>query len=777
MQTHLDKTIRFTPHHAPGAANLTVYSGAGTSEPIVYDLASFPTNEITFGRHESNHIVINSFFVSRTHGVIRRMPDGNYIIEDRGSTNGLLYRGQRIPSRVLQEGDSIKIDKADNPRADGILLAFSRVTQQGNLQWRSFPIHPVTSTITIGRGENCHIRLDHISVSKVHAVITQHGGNFYLQDNNSANGVIVNGHRIRHRYQLREKDLIVITNSTLIFSRTHILFCVQRNGIGIDAINLVKTVGRKNKIICNHVDLNIAPCELIAIVGGSGAGKSTVMNCLSGYSPPTRGNVYINGVDLYENYSSLKNLIGYVPQSDIVYDNLTLESMLRYAAKLRLPEDITDTEIRQRTDNVIRTVELTPHKNTLIKRLSGGQRKRASIAVELLSDPNLFFLDEPMSGLDPGTERHLLNTLRNMANEGKTVIFVTHSTLNLHSCDKVLFMGTGGNLCFYGSPKESLAFFGVTDFVDIFGKISNESLQWKETYNRTKSGHPTNNLHTGLASRPVHRSFMRQTGVLFCRNFHLMFNDHIRFLLIMLQAPLLGFLISIVANGYQYYAFNITQSLLFALACSAFWVGILNSIQEVCKERVILERERMAGLRVDSYVISKMLVFTVVCLVQTIGLTGIFAWQVGLPDAGVFGGPAYPELFLGTFLSALAACGLGIVVSSLFTNPDRAMTVAPLLLMPQILFSGIIFELEGAANWLSVVTVSRWSVQSYGTTVNLNTLDIVTRQGLRLEREANSIFEFTQSNIMIAWGAMTIIVIICVTCAIRVLKRLNDGRG
>ena len=771
MVNHFQATEYFSQQTSYESAFLTVYSGSG--EPVSYDLSAFPNNEIKFGRDSGNDIVLNAGFVSRWHGMIKRLPNGNYIMEDCGSANGLLLNGQRITSHNLNEGDAIKIDKLNASRTDSVLLAFSKIGHSDGIQWRTFLISPATTQIKIGRDEKCDIHLQHISVSKIHAHITIRNGHYFLSDNNSANGIIVNGKRINRPYQLQEKDMIVITNSRLIFSQTQISYCVQKRGIGLDATGIVKKVGKHGKVICNNVSLNISPCELVAIVGGSGAGKSTVMNCLSGYSPPTDGNVNINGVSLYENYSALKNIIGYVPQSDIVYDNLSLVDMLKYAAKLRLPGDITDAELTERTEKVINTVELTDHKYTLIKKLSGGQRKRASIAVELLSDPNLFFLDEPMSGLDPGTERNLLHTLKNMTSDGKTVVFVTHSTLNLHLCDKVVFMGSGGNLCFYGSADEAQKFFGVSDVVDIYNKISAEPERWRDLYARTQKSQPT--PHTGVASKPIHRKFMKQTAVLFCRNFHIMINDRIRMLLLLLQAPLLGFLISIVANGYQYYAFNITQSLLFALACSAFWVGTLNSIQEICKERNILDRERMAGLRVDSYVVSKILVFTIVCLVQAVGLTGVFAWQVGLPDVGVFGGSAFNEILLATFLSALAACGMGILVSSFFTNADRAMTVAPLLLMPQILFSGIIFELEGAASRISIGTVSRWLVQSYGTTVNLNTLDIITAQGMRMAREDSPIFEFTRANIGIAWVAMIIITVLTVWAAILVLGRAKKS--
>jgi len=224
--------------------------------------------------------------------------------------------------------------------------------------------------------------------------------------------------------------------------------------------------------------MSINPSEFVAFVGGSGAGKSTFMKCISGVDRPTSGTVLMNGENLYENYENLKYNIGYVPQDDIVFSNLTLHDMLQYAAKLRMPDNTSKKERNQRIKEVLDIVSLTDFENSFIRQLSGGQRKRASIAVELLADPNLFFLDEPTSGLDPGTERSIMQTLRKMSQMGKTIILVTHNTLNLHLCDKVAFFGEGGHLCFYGSPQEALNFFGVTDFVDIYTKIIENQEYW-----------------------------------------------------------------------------------------------------------------------------------------------------------------------------------------------------------------------------------------------------------------------------------------------------------
>ena len=193
-----------------------------------------------------------------------------------------------------------------------------------------------------------------------------------------------------------------------------------------------------------------------------------------GVDRPTSGKVLINGENLYDNYDELKYNIGYVPQEDIVYSNLTLHDTLQYAAKLRMPDNTTRKERNIRIKEVLEIVQLTELENSYIRQLSGGQRKRASIAVELIADPNLFFLDEPTSGLDPGTERSIMLTLRKMAEMGKTVILVTHNTLNLHLCDKVAFFGKGGKLCFFGRPKDALEFFGVDDFVDIYTLLNED---------------------------------------------------------------------------------------------------------------------------------------------------------------------------------------------------------------------------------------------------------------------------------------------------------------
>ncbi len=258
-------------------------------------------------------------------------------------------------------------------------------------------------------------------------------------------------------------------------------FCVNNSalsgGVCITAENLCRDVGRRghSRRILDDISITVMPGELVAVVGGSGSGKSTLINCLNGFEPATSGRVYINGEDLMANYSTFKSRIGYVPQSDIVHDNLRVQSMLRFVAKLRLPEDVTDFEIEKKIFDVLQIVGLSEHRSKLVKKLSGGQRKRASIAVELISDPSLFFLDEPSSGLDPEAETALMKQLRKLSRDrGKTVLCITHTLQNIALFDKIIFLAPGGRLCFFGTLSEALDFFSVSHLTDAYELITED---------------------------------------------------------------------------------------------------------------------------------------------------------------------------------------------------------------------------------------------------------------------------------------------------------------
>ena len=403
-------------------------------------------------------------------------------------------------------------------------------------------------------------------------------------------------------------------------------------------------------------------------------------------------------------------------------------------------------------------VELTEHKNTYIRKLSGGQKKRASIAVELLADPKLFFLDEPTSGLDPGTEQNLMKTLKKLAKtQGKTIIMVTHTTQSLNLCDKIIIMGTGGRLCYMGTPEDTLGFFGTDNLVNVYNMVSSDAPMWEKKFSE-KNEYSAQESHAEREKikRGSRGSLWNQFKVLTARYAELMLHDRQRLALLLAQPIIIAILLGIVAAEKVFDVYEDTKSILFALVCSGIWIGLFNSIQEICKERVILKREYMANLKLPIYILSKYVVQLVLGFIQTLLMLGLFAVIVGIPEKGVIIGSGFVECALTLLLTVMASASMGLIISAFAKNGDRAMTFAPFVLIVQLLFSGILFKLEGAVDVISRVTVSRWAIEGLGCTADLNNL--VSKTGI--PREAEDLFTHTAAHLWQVWGILLIFVVV-----------------
>lgn len=464
-------------------------------------------DKLTIGREtekSSCTIQIKNEVVSREQAVIERI-DGKYYYTEKGRNQFALIGSRKgkapLHKRIqLYDRDIMSIGDIDEGRA--VVLYFS-TNMYDNYVWNIKRLG--RENIDIGRGADATIQLPQLSVSRKHGRLSLKNNHWILEDTRSSNGILLNQKILKHDMILQPGDEIDIVSNKIIFLEKYVLYAIPKNyikeqsaseklrnprkvekhsfkgGIEVELNHLSRIVpckkgtgihGGNKKYILQDVSLRIPAGQLVAILGGSGAGKTTFMNCVNGFEPATKGTVKINGKELYSNYAVLKSQIGYVPQQDIVHEELTLESMLKYVAKLRLPADLSREEINSKVEEVIQIVDLTPHAKTYIKKLSGGQKKRASIAVELLSDPELFFLDEPTSGLDPEAETNLMKRLRILSSErGKTVLVITHTLQNIHLFDKVIFLAPGGKLCFYGKPDKALEFFEVENLSDAYEKI------------------------------------------------------------------------------------------------------------------------------------------------------------------------------------------------------------------------------------------------------------------------------------------------------------------
>jgi ABC transport system ATP-binding/permease protein len=783
---------------------------------------------LAIGRAPENDIVLASRFVSARHAAIEPAGDAHRVV-DLGSTNGLLAEGRHIPPnapRALADGEVLRI--GDPATGNFVTLTYrnprARRAAQAAAVARSYPLDPGDLQITVGR-EGCDITLDNPQVSRRHAQIERAASAHMLRDLGSTNGTFVNGRRV-DQHPLVRGDVIQIGAFKLVYDGDSLDEYDQRGALRIDARNLWREVvrGGETRMILKDVSLSIAPREFIALVGGSGTGKSTLLNALSGFAPASHGSVLVNGDDYYRNFDAYRTVLGYVPQDDILHRALPVDRALGYAAELRLPADTAQREIGRRIAQVLEDVEMAPHREKPVENLSGGQRKRVSIGAELLADPSLFFLDEPTSGLDPGLEKKMMYTLRRLADSGRTVVLVTHATANISQCDHVAFM-SDGRMVYFGPPAEATAFFGVPggDFADIYTKLEGpadprDAERWAvvqqdlkaeyEAWQNHQVGRGTRDEGRGqapvaLSSSPPtlapslaelwemkfraseqHRQYvagrlaqapagpvsgsveksaaraprvsaLRQLGILTRRYADLVIQDRRNLAILLLQAPIIGALLALVAKadaivGEGAFA-NEAKKVLFMLATVGVWFGIINAAREIAKEAPIFRRERLANLRVAPYALSKVLVLTLLLAAQSVVLLALVGLKVQLPAQGVIM-PIWPELFITTMLTALAGLAMGLAISAFASSPDRAISVVPLALIPQILFAGVIFSLgDGvtAQRALSWLTVSRWAMDAYGTSVNLN--DLPLAPGMLRLPEPPAEYTYTPEHLLSRW--------------------------
>ena len=425
--------------------------------------------QLRLGRAADNDVVVNHPAVSGHHLLIEVTPPG-LSVTDLKSTNGTMINGQRIPPNTPQpfkQGDMIRVGDLTGNSVSMTLESdpneLLRTLSLGRLDLTGM------ASITIGRDPNSYLPLNHPTVSSHHAMIFKQGDILYIRDVGSTNGTFVNGQRIS-QVQLSSGDEIQIGPFKLIYdAQAQSLAQSMHLGHRLDALRLGRQVA-KGRLILQDVTLSIQAGEFVSFVGGSGAGKSTLLKAMNGYEPANQGQILLDGEPFYPKLDLYRTQMGYVPQDDIIHRELPVRLALWYAAKLRLP-DAKPMEIEARIQDALKAVDMVEHADKRVRVLSGGQRKRVSIAVELLARPSLFFLDEPTSGLDPGLEKKMMYDLNRLADEGKTVILVTHATSNIEQCDYVAFMSYG-RLAFFGPPKDAITFFNAQDFADIYLRLS-----------------------------------------------------------------------------------------------------------------------------------------------------------------------------------------------------------------------------------------------------------------------------------------------------------------
>ena len=490
-------------------------------------------------------------------------------------------------------------------------------------------------------------------------------------------------------------------------------------GVRIDVNELYRRVRvrhRRELTLLDAVSFTVMPGELVAIVGPSGAGKTTLLEAIAGIAPATSGSVHFDGIDVHATLGTYRSVLGYVPQDDIIHADLPLQRTLRYAARLRLPSSTSAAEVDDAVRDAIDAVGLTDHAGVRVGSLSGGQRKRASIAVELLTDPHVFFLDEPTSGLDPIMSAELITRLRQLAQRSATIVFTTHSVEDLALCDRIVFMARGGRVGFVGTVDEALEEFGVSSVPEVYRRLAELDGTTYAAGTATAVPAPDAGPRT-VSGRPV-ASGLTQWGVLTRRTLETLVRNRLT-LAILVGSPAL--VVAMFALLFRPGAFDFQDPSPSSMVMIGFWVvfaafffGLTYGLLQICTERTILDRERLVGLRLGPYVASKVTVLVPFLLLVIVTMLGVLRLLDRLPSRPL---PTYASIGAGLLLCAVAALGLGLLTSATVGNVAQATLALPMLCFPAVLFSGAILPVNlmaeaGAA--LSVMIPSRWAFEAMG---------------------------------------------------------------
>ncbi|MGW7348532.1 FHA domain-containing protein [Streptomyces sp. NPDC054854] len=597
----------------------------------------------------------------------------------------------------------------------------------------------------IGRALENELVVSDLQVSRHHAEFrSMPGGRFEIHDLGSHNGTYVNGQPLAKSGTalLGPNDIVGVGHSTFRIVGDRLEEFVDTGEVSFSARHLTVTVDGGKQIL-KDVTFGVPEKSLIGVIGPSGSGKSTLLKALTGYRPADQGDVLYDNRNLYKQFAELRQRIGLVPQDDILHKELKVSTALKYAAKLRFPGDTAESERVARINEVLRELKLDVHKDKKITSLSGGQRKRVSVALELLTKPSLIFLDEPTSGLDPGMDRDVMQLLRGLADDGRTVLVVTHSVAELAICDKLLVMAPGGSVAYFGPPDDALNFFGYSTWADVFSAFEefrdyDWAGRWKGSQHYQLYAADIDAVAPQSVAFPSPQQMRppkpqgwgSQLWTLIRRYVSVIASDKGFIGLMLILPAVLGVVSTVIPATFGLAPprppsqFNgDAGTIMLILAVGMCFSGAANSVRELIKERVIYERERATGLSRSAYLMSKVIVLGVITAVQGVVICAIGFFPRDLPTEGLLMPPAV-ELCVSVIALGFTSMMFGLVISSLVKTAEKTMPLLVMFAIVQVVFTGILFQVYDSPGleqfaWLMP---SRWAVAAAGTTLNLGRL-------------------------------------------------------
>lgn len=683
----------------------------------------------------------------------------------------LILGGSDGPTLVLTQDPALDWSRVDRPPWPLQIDAGKRRGSSGTID-----LGPI---VRYGRAPHNDVVIDSLLASPHHAHVIREDDGAVIVDLSSARGTFVNGERIKQR-RLRPGDRVSMGGRTFVVGDSGDLVEVaETSGVSLEAQGL--HVEASGTTLIDDVSLSIAPRSLVAVVGPSGSGKSTLLGALTGLHPADGGSVLVDSQDLYSSYADWRFRIGFVPQQDLVPPQLTVREALNYAAKLRFPSDTTAEERAKRVDAVLEDLRLTERRDLRIDRLSGGQRKRVSVALELLTRPPLLFLDEPTSGLDPGLDRQLMLLLRELADDGRTVLVVTHAMDNLELCDQVLVLAAGGHVAYFGPPQGAPAYFKADDWAGIFLALDTQpGREWSRRFASVApptppSEPPTRATEVLRLTQTRRDSGWRQWATLVARTWRVTVSDR-AYLALLVALPIvlagLGFLVGNAAGlgaGEGPDGLNPdARILLLILVLGAAFTGAATSIQELVKERVIYQRERAVGLSRAAYVTSKAVVLGAIAALQgTVFALLTLAGRPG-PESSVLFGWGHGEVAVIVALLAVVSCMLGLALSAVIPTRDATLPVLVIVTMIQIVLSGAIpLRWTDVDDVLGVVVPAFWAFDALAAITDLSAL---------LGPAADSVWDIGPDVVRVSMAALVIMGVAFVVAATLLVRRSDPGR-
>ncbi|MFF1881306.1 ATP-binding cassette domain-containing protein [Pseudarthrobacter sp. NPDC058196] len=708
---------------------------AGTHLEVRFGVRSWvlgPGDSARIGRGTDVEINVPEPSVSRIHAFIHY--DDGWWIQDEASAAGLWVGGQREPRSRIDGATSAHLGDPEQgaPSVTLTLRAPDRPPAPPGTEEQQAP----PGTVRLGRAAGNDVTLADVLASRFHAVLRPAGNQVLVEDLGSLNGTFLNGRRVSGEATARVGDRLTIGNADYRISLTPAGVGVEKvangEGLRLDSVGYEIRDKRKPKALLRDVDFASAHGRLLAVIGPSGAGKSTLMSVMTGANRPTTGNVLFDDQDINRNYEALRSRIGFVPQEDILHRTLTVRQALEFAARLRLPADTTADERKTQIDSVLAQLGLTEHAGTKVSRLSGGQRKRASVALELLTEPSLLILDEPTSGLDPSMDKQVMDTLRQLANAGRVVVVVTHNVANLGVCDQVILLAKGGLPAYAGRPDTILSHFRAADWADVFRKASEEPEALYGNFRVLNPAVPrprldTSQLHAASASPAAPpTSRLRQLRAIIARQLFLLWADKGYFVFLTLLPVVLGGLALVVPGTKGFGAPTLKEigepsQLLVVLIFGAAFMGMALSARDLVSERAIFRREEAVGLRPGPYLLAKSIVCTVVCLIQSAVMTVIVLAGKPAPEHYLVADIPGLEIFLAIALTACVCSFLGLAMSACVQTSDQVMPLLVVTAMAMLVLAGGLIPVTGRAG---LEQVSWFSPTRWGFAIGAQSIDL-----------------------------------------------------